>query len=549
MAGDVVGRAFIEIIPDFKQFASQLRQDLQTNLKSVEGTVRATNSVIQKEFGSTSRSIKTSLDGVSRDSKSTFGRIAEAAGESMVEVGIGVATAVRSAFTSLPPAVAPVVIAAAGAVALAFSSAVAAAISAGILLALGGGVIAAGIATAMKDPAVSGAFGTLKETAKNSLRGFTDAFKGPLVRAFNTIGAGLERMAPTFTRIGESMAPIVEKLAPALVKMFENALPGIEEALNAAKPLFDTLAKHAPAIGTAISKFFSIIATSGPVVTTFFDHLLTFIEYLIPSIAMFIAGLASQYQIVVTVVRGARDIIIAVWNGIKSAFSTAWNSIKSVVSGGVKFVTSTWSKLKELPGKARAWFEQVRSAIASKITAVINKAKEVPGKIKGFFSNAKTFLTNAGRNVIQGLIDGIKNMIGKVKNAIGDIVQVIRDHLPFSPARIGPLSGKGNPILAGRKIAQMLAGGISSEAATIQDAIRAAIGPGVDVGVSASAIGRLLQPASAASITALPTPQAAPPEVRVFIGDRELTDMIRVEVSEGNRRLKRRATSGSGAAA
>jgi hypothetical protein len=75
-------------------------------------------------------------------------------------------------------------------------------------------------------------------------------------------------------------------------------------------------------------------------------------------------------------------------------------------------------------------------------------------------SNAGQWLVQAGRNVIQGLINGIRSMFGSVGSAMSGIASTIRSFLPFSPAKQGPLSGSGSPDIAGRKVASMFASGI-----------------------------------------------------------------------------------------
>lgn len=67
---------------------------------------------------------------------------------------------------------------------------------------------------------------------------------------------------------------------------------------------------------------------------------------------------------------------------------------------------------------------------------------------------------SAGRNIIQGLINGIRSMFSGIGSAMGAAMQVIRNYTPFSPAKEGPLSGSGDPMLAGENIMQRLAEGI-----------------------------------------------------------------------------------------
>lgn len=79
------------------------------------------------------------------------------------------------------------------------------------------------------------------------------------------------------------------------------------------------------------------------------------------------------------------------------------------------------------------------------------------------FMNLGGLLFDAGRNMIQGLIDGMLSKLGPVRNAISSISQVIRDHWPFSPAKEGPLSGAGDPMIAGQKTIQRFTEGMKLE--------------------------------------------------------------------------------------
>src|SRR5690606_41372054 len=57
------------------------------------------------------------------------------------------------------------------------------------------------------------------------------------------------------------------------------------------------------------------------------------------------------------------------------------------------------------------------------------------GKIK----EKATEFFDAGKNIVTSIADGINSAIGKVTDAIGNVTKKIRDFLPFSPAKEGPL--------------------------------------------------------------------------------------------------------------
>ncbi len=78
---------------------------------------------------------------------------------------------------------------------------------------------------------------------------------------------------------------------------------------------------------------------------------------------------------------------------------------------------------------------------------------------------------------MQGLIDGIASMIGRLAGMAANMAQTIRNYLPFSPAKEGPLSGLGNPEQSGKKIAQMVGDGITANVNLPAQAMQQALTP------------------------------------------------------------------------
>ncbi len=140
------------------------------------------------------------------------------------------------------------------------------------------------------------------------------------------------------------------------------------------------------------------------------------------------------------------------------------------------------------------------------IEAALRFIRELPGKILGALGDVGRLLFDAGSNIIQGLIDGIGSMIGKVGDAIGSVTSKIRNFLPFSPAKEGPLSGSGYPLYAGEKIGDALAVGIrgrvghvAAASLALAAAAAAPVTGGLDVGV----VGRIAAstPAEASALS------------------------------------------------
>ncbi|MDQ0992159.1 phage tail tape measure protein [Streptomyces sp. V3I7] len=191
------------------------------------------------------------------------------------------------------------------------------------------------------------------------------------------------------------------------------------------------------------------------------------------------------------------------WDSIKSGTAAAWNAVwgfvksipgrivnlflnwtlpgliikhwDSIKSGTVRVATSTVNWVKGLPGKitsavsplgSRLWnsasgaWSRFRSASADRISSAISLVRGLPGRARNALGNLGGLLYNSGAALIRGFISGIRNMIGSVRNAVSSVVSAARDYFPFSPAKVGPFSGKGWTLYSGQSLVEGWADGI-----------------------------------------------------------------------------------------
>jgi phage-related protein len=169
-----------------------------------------------------------------------------------------------------------------------------------------------------------------------------------------------------------------------------------------------------------------------------------------------------------------KDAAIAVWDAIKDFFTKIipeildwitghWRLIISIIGGplglAVALVTKYWSDIKKwfmdgvnaviaylmwfvkLPGMFVSWMAGVATAVSNGIGTVVNWFKKLPGTILGLLSDAGTWLLDVGKNIIEGLWNGISNALGglesKVKGMAGDVKNWAKDALSIlSPSQV-----------------------------------------------------------------------------------------------------------------
>lgn len=132
-----------------------------------------------------------------------------------------------------------------------------------------------------------------------------------------------------------------------------------------------------------------------------------------------------------------KGFIHAVWEAIKVVFTTyfniykaiviaVWTVIKTVVTGavnGVKAViTTVWNAIK---AATSAVWNGIKTAVETAVGRVLDIVRGIKGKITGVFAGAGSWLLDAGKKIIQGLIDGVENMIGTLKSKLKSLTDLI----------------------------------------------------------------------------------------------------------------------------
>lgn len=158
------------------------------------------------------------------------------------------------------------------------------------------------------------------------------------------------------------------------------------------------------------------------------------------------------YGSVVGILRGGVARLTALWRGgwtaIRGTFTGAVNfirggvsgwisGVRSTISGGVSFIRRIWSN---------GW-SGIKTTISTNARGILQIAREIPGKIKGYFTGLPGKLKEIGRNIVDGLVNGIKGAWHKVTGVISSLADKIpgpiRSALGIhSPSRVMAEIGK-----------------------------------------------------------------------------------------------------------
>ncbi|WP_026829796.1 phage tail protein [Exiguobacterium antarcticum] len=217
-----------------------------------------------------------------------------------------------------------------------------------------------------------------------------------------------------------------------------------------------------------IGKFLGPLRSFGTMAMGIVRSAWAFIKGVFTSGASGIANVIRMYfnmyrSIITGVMNAIRSIVTAVWNALRSSVSaavgsirasiqSAFSSARSIVTNAMQaiksVVTSVWNAVRSsVTSVLSGILSSVRSTFSNIISAITSAMSKVGSTIKSGFNSALSAVKaigssfyNAGRGLIEQMIGGISSMAGEISKTVSDVVGKVRDFLPFSPAKVGPLS-------------------------------------------------------------------------------------------------------------
>ena len=301
-----------------------------------------------------------------------------------------------------------------------------------------------------------------------------------LAPILDALGPALQALGPTLAPLGEALGEILTALAPILplageflAVLVQVAIPILQLLALVLKPLTPVLQFMADAVGE-LGKALDMIdwGAVGESISSGFGDALDAIGSFFAGIGDWFAGigewfsklptmigerLAAMPGVIVEVTKRAFDMFFtAVGFGIGTIIkffvdlpgqigaliSLLWTTVVSLTMAGI---ATTVQFFRDLPGiigglVSDLW-TRVKEFFTTGVANAVALVKSLPGKLLAALSGLKDQLFNLGRNMITGLIDGIKAMIGRaidtVKRAMGDIVNGAKKALGIaSPSKV-----------------------------------------------------------------------------------------------------------------
>ena len=264
---------------------------------------------------------------------------------------------------------------------------------------------------------------------------------------FGLIAIAVVALAAGFVFLWKNCEPFREFFTQLWEQIKTAAMTAWEWFQNTLLPQFQAWWEQIKLIFQAAWDF--LMAAWETVGRPIFDAIVNVVMGLAAQWSMIWAGiqavLSGVWEAISGVITGALDVIKGlfnvfagiftgdwgrVWNGIKSVFSGVWNAISGVLGGAlgvIKGIISTalgiikglwsggWENVKSV--LSSVW-NGIKTGVTTGITAVVNTIRGLPGKALSALGNIGSTLLSAGKNLIQGFLNGINSAFNRVKSRL-----------------------------------------------------------------------------------------------------------------------------------
>ena len=180
------------------------------------------------------------------------------------------------------------------------------------------------------------------------------------------------------------------------------------------------------------------------------------------------------------------NLVTSFGTGLKNA----WQKFNDWTYTTGEMAKDYLGKFTELPGKIGSALANVASAVGSKLSGAVDVVSDKVEDMLKSVTDMGTRFWNAGSGLINSMLNGLKNAWSSLSGWFSDKLNWIRDRLPGSDAKTGPLSTLTR---AGRGLFTAMQGGMKKEfpnmlnavegyAGDIKDALPTATGMDISYG-------------------------------------------------------------------
>ncbi|MGC4928081.1 phage tail protein [Streptomyces sp. DT117] len=272
----------------------------------------------------------------------------------------------------------------------------------------------------------------------------------PLAEAIKHVAEALAPLLSAFVALVDFLMPVLVPvlafIAEILVTAFTQAIDGVAMILEGFvgffKGIWDAIAGW---FGMWIGVFYGIFTGDWSMFADAFDEFLNGVKQIWSGVWNIIVGafkvvmnigILGVAKKVLGLFKGVwklawgsiKTIAFELWSSLRGRWSTLLNDIKNLPNAAMTSLRQTWnSAWNDIKIACELAWGAIKKGVADSVGRVVSTVKSLPGSAKAALAAIGTTLLDAGKKLIQGLINGIKSMFGSVKSTLGGLTSKLAD--------------------------------------------------------------------------------------------------------------------------
>lgn len=254
--------------------------------------------------------------------------------------------------------------------------------------------------TGLKDFAIE-AWQAMQDKWSEFTQGFGEFYQTWIVPVIDAFGTAFSAIVPVVTAAWDGLGSVISTVWNSVIK-----------------PVFDTFKQVASIIFPAVAAIVkTVVGTAfrimGDVISSTWNNVIR-----------------PAWDVMRTVFGIIADVLTGNFSNLGNRFSELGNRIMALVGG---LFTNAFNILKSVVtnslNAAKAVIGIFKQAVANmvdiskqKIGSLVNGFRQMPGQIKAAFAGAGSWLLDAGRSIISGLAQGVRNAAGMVEAAVRAVI-------------------------------------------------------------------------------------------------------------------------------
>ena len=258
---------------------------------------------------------------------------------------------------------------------------------------------------------------------------------------FNAISSNTQMISDTITMIINELIRFIVNNLPALLQAGIDILLAIVNGIVGAIP---TLAEALPQLITTI---INVLIENLPLVLQAAIQLLMALVEAIPVIVQaLVDSLPSIIETIIStlidnypmMLKASLDLLMALVKAIPQVVLSLQKVGPTIV---VSIVKTLWSKKGDIFEMGKKLLLQLRDGIVNNLSSLKDKVKEIPSKIKDWCLEGLDTIKEIGKNIVEGVWDGMKDaydwIYEKISGWVGNILKYIKKKLGISsPSKV-----------------------------------------------------------------------------------------------------------------